>query len=71
MKMVTGIGLKRMIEQKLPMHLLKTPAHLPTQGSLCKRRPIKMEEQIKVLLKPYAEEVIISYDTSVKIPAPR
>jgi hypothetical protein len=30
-----------------------------------------MEEQLKVLLKPYAEEVIIRYDVSIKIPAPK
>ncbi|MBL7872366.1 MAG: DUF4230 domain-containing protein [Cyclobacteriaceae bacterium] len=30
----------------------------------------KMEEQLKTLLKPYAEEVIIRYETSVTIPAP-
>jgi hypothetical protein len=31
----------------------------------------KMEEQVRALLKPYAEEVIIRYETSVKIPSPK
>jgi hypothetical protein len=31
----------------------------------------KMEEQVRALLKPYAEEVIIRYETSVRIPAPK
>ncbi|MBP9924616.1 MAG: DUF4230 domain-containing protein [Cyclobacteriaceae bacterium] len=31
----------------------------------------KMEEQLKVLLKPYAKEVIIRYDASLRIPLPK
>jgi hypothetical protein len=50
---------------------IKDARTFASQAAFVKDARIKMEEQIKVLLKPYAEEVIISYDTSVKIPAPR
>jgi hypothetical protein len=41
------------------------------QAAFIKDAKPKMEEQVRALLKPYAEEVIIRYETSVKIPAPK
>lgn len=42
-----------------------------TQAAFIKDAKPKMEEQVRALLKPYTEEVIIRYDTSIKIPAPK
>ncbi len=41
------------------------------QAGFIKDAKPKMEEQVRALLKPYAEEVIIRYETSVKISAPK
>ncbi len=41
------------------------------QAAFIKDAKPKMEEQVRALLKPYAKEVIIRYDASVKIPAPK
>lgn len=42
-----------------------------TQAAFIKDAKTRMEEQVKTLLKPYAKEVIINYDASIKIPAPK
>lgn len=42
-----------------------------TQAAFIKDAKTRIEEQVKTLLKPYAKEVIIRYDTSIKIPAPK
>jgi hypothetical protein len=42
-----------------------------TQAAFIKDARTRMEEQIKTLLKPYAKEVIIRSDASIKIPAPK
>lgn len=41
------------------------------QAAFIKDARTRMEEQLKTLLKPYAKEVIINYDASIKIPAPK
>jgi hypothetical protein len=42
-----------------------------TQAAFIKDARTRMEKQIKTLLKPYAKEVIIRSDASIKIPAPK
>ncbi|MDZ7650739.1 MAG: DUF4230 domain-containing protein [Cytophagales bacterium] len=50
---------------------IKDARSYATQAAFIKDARSKMEEQLKVLLKPYAEEVIIRYDASIKIPVPK